>query len=80
MLLYSARGQQLRNCIPVEIGRDTFEFDQKHVKNQESSNHSARFVKWKSITIIIVRNNLTLNDIGLRSYLENSHRFCCIFQ
>ena len=35
MLLYSARGQQLRNCIPVGIGRDTFEFDPKHVtKNQ----------------------------------------------
>ena len=35
MLLYSARGQQLRNCIQVGIGRDTFEFDQKHVtKNQ----------------------------------------------
>ena len=43
MLLYSARGQQLRNCIPVGI-----HLNLTGAHDQESTNHSARFVEWKS--------------------------------
>ena len=68
MLLYSVRGQQLRNFIPCGIHLNLI-----RGRDQESTIHSVRFVEWKSrhITIWFVSPSSYV-DVG---WLTSSLRF-----
>ena len=64
---YSARVQQLRNCIPVGIHLNLI-----RTSDQESTDHSARFVEWKS-RYVIIYHVVTSHSLTKWAVLEAIH-------